>query len=77
PVVAARATSLPEVVGEAALLLPPDDAGAWKETAMKLTRDESLRRSLAEKGRERAARFTWEDCAQRTLATYRRALEAR
>jgi glycosyltransferase involved in cell wall biosynthesis len=77
PVVAARAASLPEVAGEAALLLPPDDARAWKETALRLHRDEVLRRELSHKGRERAARFTWEDCAQRTLATYRRVLEAR
>jgi glycosyltransferase involved in cell wall biosynthesis len=77
PVVAARATSLPEVVGEAALLLSPDDASAWRETALKLLRDEPLRRELSEKGRERAMRFTWDDCARRTLATYRRALEAR
>jgi glycosyltransferase involved in cell wall biosynthesis len=77
PVVAARATSLPEVVGEAALLLSPDEAPAWRETALKLLRDEPLRRELSEKGRERATRFTWDDCARRTLATYRRALEAR
>lgn len=77
PVVAARAASLPEVAGEAALLLPPDDARAWKDAALRLSRDEALRRELSLKGRERAARFTWEDCAQRTLTTYRRALEAR
>ncbi|ATB26854.1 glycosyl transferase family 1 [Melittangium boletus DSM 14713] len=77
PVVAARATSLPEVVGEAALLLPPDDASAWKDAAQRLVRDDALRRSLGEKGRERAGLFTWDDCARRTLATYRRALEAR
>jgi glycosyltransferase involved in cell wall biosynthesis len=76
PVVAARATSLPEVVGEAALLLSPDDANAWREAAQKLLRDETSRRELIEKGRERAALFDWEDCARRTLATYRRALEA-
>ena len=77
PVVAARAASLPEIAGEAALLLPPDDARAWKDAVLRLSRDEALRRELSLKGRERAARFSWEDCAQRTLATYRRALEAR
>lgn len=77
PVLAARASSLPEVVGEAALLLPPDDPGAWKEAALKLLRDEGLRRELIRKGHARAALFNWDDCARRTLATYRRALEAR
>ena len=77
PVVAARATSLPEVVGEAALLLPPNDASAWKDAAQRLVRDDALRRDLSARGRERAALFSWDDCARRTLATYRRALEAR
>jgi glycosyltransferase involved in cell wall biosynthesis len=44
---------------------------------MKLLREDALRRELSEKGRERAALFNWEDCARRTLATYRRALESR
>jgi glycosyltransferase involved in cell wall biosynthesis len=77
PVVAARTSSLPEVVGEAGLLLPAEEPDAWREAALKLLRDEALRHTLGERGRERAARFTWEDCAVRTLATYRRALEAR
>jgi glycosyltransferase involved in cell wall biosynthesis len=76
PVVAARTSSLPEVAGESALLLSPDDEDGWREAALKLLRDDGLRRELSEKGRERAARFTWEDCATRTLATWRRALEA-
>lgn len=75
PVVAARAGSLPEVVGEAGVLVPPDDAGAWKEVALKLVRDDRHRRQLAELGRERAARFSWDACALQTLAVYRRALE--
>ncbi len=77
PVVAARATSLPEVVGEAGLLLSPNDASDWRDTALKLLRDDALRRELTEKGRDRAALFSWEDCARKTLATYRRALETR
>jgi len=77
PVVVARTSSLPEVVGEAALQLSPDDATAWRETALKLLRDDGLRRELSDKGRERAALFNWDDCARRTLATYRRALESR
>ena len=77
PVLAARASSLPEVMGEAGLLLPPGDAGAWREAALKLVREEPLRRELARGGRERAALFNWDDCARRTLATYRRALESR
>ena len=77
PVLAADATALPEVVGGAALRLPPDDAEAWRETTLRVLRDDVLRAELVELGRERAARFTWDDCARRTLAVYRRVLEAR
>ncbi len=77
PVLSARTSSLPEVVGDAGLLLAPDDAGAWRDAALKVLRDESLHQELVEKGRARAAHFTWEDCALRTLTAYRRALEAR
>ncbi|RJS20882.1 glycosyltransferase family 1 protein [Corallococcus sp. H22C18031201] len=74
PALVADATSLPEVVGNAAVRLPPDDAQAWKDATLRILRDEPQRRELIELGRERAARFTWDDCAVRTLATYRRAL---
>lgn len=77
PVLAAQAGALPEVVGNAGMLLPPEDVEAWRQAVLKLLRDEALRRELVDKGRERAARYTWEECAVRTLAVYRRALEAR
>jgi glycosyltransferase involved in cell wall biosynthesis len=76
PVLAADASALPEVVGAAALKLPPDDVSAWRETTLRVLRDDVLRTELMELGRERAARFTWDDCARRTLAVYRRVLEA-
>ncbi|WP_407692935.1 glycosyltransferase family 4 protein [Pyxidicoccus xibeiensis] len=75
PVLAADATALPEVVGNAALKLPPDDAAAWREATLRVLRDDGLRSELTELGRERAARFTWDDCARRMLAVYRRVLE--
>jgi glycosyltransferase involved in cell wall biosynthesis len=75
PVVAANASALPEVTGEAALLVPPDDLPAWSEAVLRLLRDDRLRESLVEKGRERASRYTWDACATRTLAVYRRILE--
>lgn len=74
PVLAARAGALPEAVGEAGVLLSPDAPDAWAEAAGRLARDEAERARLAGLGRERAARYTWEACARRTLAVYRRAL---
>lgn len=74
PVVAARAGALPEVVRESGLLVDPDDVAGWREAALRLLRDDTLRKDLAERGRERASLFTWDDCARRTLAVYRRVL---
>jgi glycosyltransferase involved in cell wall biosynthesis len=75
PVVASNVSALPEVTGEAAILVPAEDPRAWTEAVLRLLRDDRLRRNLVEKGRERAARYTWDACATRTLAVYRRVLE--
>lgn len=74
PVVAAAAGAHPEVVGGAGLLVSPDNSLAWREACLRLFRDEALRRELSQKGRERAARFSWDDCVRQTLQVYRRAL---
>ncbi len=74
PVVAARAGALPEVVGEAGLLLAPRDAEAWLEAVRRLAAEPPLRRTLVESGLERARAFSWDVCAQRTVDVYRRAL---
>jgi glycosyltransferase involved in cell wall biosynthesis len=64
PAIATRTGWLPEVVSEAGVLLPADDAAAWK----------GLCCARAEQNLDRAARFSWEDCARKTLAAYERAL---
>jgi glycosyltransferase involved in cell wall biosynthesis len=73
PVLASRAASLPEVVGEAGVLLPPDDPSAWAEAVRRLMADPGRRRALSEAGRRRAARFTWEATASATIRAYREA----
>jgi glycosyltransferase involved in cell wall biosynthesis len=74
PVAAADATSLPEVVGDAALLVPPDDIGAWAGALWRLLADEPLRAELRRRGLRRAAQFSYERTAQATLGVYRAAL---
>ncbi len=74
PVVAAKAGAHPEILGAAALLVEPNDANAWKEAAQRLFRDEALRKQLSQAGHERAARYSWDDCAKQTLQVYHRAL---
>jgi glycosyltransferase involved in cell wall biosynthesis len=74
PVACSNASSLPEVVGDAALLFDP---GAPAEIARALSRllaDPELRELLAERGFARAREFTWARSARLTLASYERAL---
>jgi glycosyltransferase involved in cell wall biosynthesis len=76
PVVAADATSLPEVVGAAGLLVPVGDVSAWASALGDLLGDPDGRARLAAAGRERAARFTPEANARAFAALYREAARA-
>ena len=68
PVVAADRTSIPEIVGDAALLVDPDDVPAFGAALGRALHDEALRAALIARGRERVERFSWTDAAERTLA---------
>jgi glycosyltransferase involved in cell wall biosynthesis len=70
PVVCSDASSLPEVVGDAALLVAPTDAQGWTLALGRALTDVSLRHDLAERGPRQAARFTWADAARQTRAVY-------
>lgn len=74
PVIASEAGALPEIAGPAALLVSPDVPAHWRDAAMRIWSDRELVRTLVEQGLSRAARFTWEACAEQVLAAYRRAL---
>ncbi|MCS6841886.1 MAG: glycosyltransferase family 1 protein [Roseiflexaceae bacterium] len=74
PVIVADATSLPEVVGDAALRVPPDDVPGWTAALWRVLADETLRTDLSRRGLERATRFRPERLARETLAVYKRAL---
>ncbi|MCU0314419.1 MAG: glycosyltransferase family 4 protein, partial [Solirubrobacteraceae bacterium] len=74
PVITSDRASLPEVAGDAALLVDPDDAPALAGALRLLLRDEERRASLIAAGREQAARFSWERTAELTAASYRRTL---
>ncbi|HHH42326.1 MAG TPA: glycosyltransferase family 1 protein [Chloroflexi bacterium] len=76
PVLAAATSSLPEVVGEAGVLVDPHDVSAMAGALRGLLHDEALRCRLSEMGRQRAATFTWAATAQRTLEVYEEASAA-
>jgi len=63
PVVCSNRTSLPEVVGDAALLIDPEQPGSLTE-ALRKVNDEPTRRELAQKGLERAQAFSWQSTAK-------------
>ncbi len=68
PIVAANVSSIPEVVGDAALLVDPRDTDALAEALLRLLTEESLRRELIARGLARAAAFSWERTARQVLA---------
>jgi glycosyltransferase involved in cell wall biosynthesis len=74
PVIAANNSSLPEVAGDAAILIDVDAPGALTGAMTRLFVDAKLRRRLAALGLARAATFSWRRCAQETLGVYCRVL---
>lgn len=74
PVVTSHTTSLPEIAGDAALCVPPDDARAIALAMVRILADVPLRVSLVEHGMRRAREFTWDGTAKETLALYARVL---
>ena len=73
PVVAADTSSLPEVVGDAGVLVDPGDAGAWADALDRVLTDTTTRHMLVERGRRRARSFSWDRTARQTLAVYKEA----
>jgi hypothetical protein len=65
PVVTSQVTAMPEVAGDAALLVDPLDVHAMAQAMQRVLSDKKLRQSLVRKGRERARPYTWEStCSQ-------------
>lgn len=73
-VITSNVSALPEVAGEAALLVNPEDEGEIAAAVGRLLGDPAARESLVHAGRERARRFTWERTAALTVACYEAAL---
>ncbi len=71
PVISSNAGALPEVAGDAAVVISPHDADALCEAMLLLSRDEAFRKDLGLRGIERAAAFTWTGTAARTVEAYR------
>ena len=71
PVICSNVTSLPEVAGDAALYVPPNDESALAQAMQRVAEDPLLRKSLSERGLRRVAQFEWRNTALATVASYR------
>ncbi len=72
PVIAARASCLPEIYGEAALFAPPDDPRAWSDGLQRIVTDDAYHAELRERGLAQAAQYDWDRSAEAHLALFRR-----
>jgi len=71
PVVASNATSIPEVAGDAALLVDPHDTMGFTEAIYRVINDKKFREQLVLAGLCQAEKFSWHECARRMLKTIR------
>ncbi|HOU22922.1 MAG: D-inositol 3-phosphate glycosyltransferase [Chloroflexi bacterium ADurb.Bin180] len=72
PVVVSNTSSLPEVVGDAALLVDPSDVEGLTVAMWRVLSDATLRKKMIDKGLKRARQFSWRKAAEETLEVYRR-----
>lgn len=74
PVICSNTSSMPEVVGDAAMLFDPLSAEALGQALAAVHDDAELRQALIAKGRERIKNFSWDKCAQQTMTVYQQVL---
>jgi glycosyltransferase involved in cell wall biosynthesis len=70
PVVTSITSSLPEVVGEAGIMVNPYDTGGLAQAMRRVLTDDKLRDDMVRKGLEQAKKFSWEKAAEQTLEVY-------
>ncbi|MBM4332110.1 MAG: glycosyltransferase family 4 protein [Deltaproteobacteria bacterium] len=75
PIIAANTSSIPEVIGDAGILIDPLNITEIKEAVERVLFDNSLSEFLKAKGIQRAKSFTWEKAAQETLTIYQEAVD--
>ena len=70
PVVGSNASSIPEIVGDAGMLVDPHNARAMAGALIAVCTEDSLHDELSERALVQAAKFSWDKCAQETVAAY-------
>ena len=72
PVITSNISSLPEVVGDAGLLIDPHNTGELSAAIMRILEDKQLQEDLRQKGFERVKQFTWQESARKMLTVYQK-----
>lgn len=76
PVITSNTSSLPEVVGDAGIMVAPTDTDALCQSMLDLYKKSSLRKAMSSKSIGQAKKFSWERCTQETIAAYKMALSS-
>ncbi len=74
PVITSNLSSMPEIAGEAALLVDPEDIEAITKQIKSIMESKTLQQELSEKGLKRAKEFSWMKCAEDTINAYRKVM---
>lgn len=72
PVITSNISSLPEVGGGACLYIDPNSQNDLEKKLIQVISDSELQKKLSQKGKERAAHFSWKKCAEQTLRAYKK-----
>lgn len=75
PVITSNTSSLPEIVGEAGIMVDPYNAQQLAEEIQRVLEDSVLAQEMRQEGMKRASQFSWQRCARETRAVYRQVLE--
>lgn len=74
PVISSNTSSMPEVIGEAGILISPKNQKQWIREILRISKDGKLVKRLSEAGLRQAKKFSWEKCARQTLKIYRQVI---
>ena len=74
PVISSNTTSLPEILGQAAIYFDPYNIENMAETIQSVVKNPELKNQLRQKGLEQVKKYSWQDCAQKTLKIYQQIL---
>lgn len=75
PVITSNTSSLPEVVGDAGIMVEPTDEDSICQSFLELYRNSKLREEMSRRSLSRAAQFSWDKCVRETIAAYKSALD--